>query len=163
MLIFVICYLPPLLLLRYVNINHLVMVLRILYCMAVWMGAIMGVGTPLVSPLQARFHQHYKSRGYGTDHLLYGRSFVRVGFESYHPTLRFPIHHNHIASPISKWLQIRTTGTSPTTQAGPSIELFNIAPPRRRFLARIRNMIFPCFPSRSNPNFTYRPPSPRTA
>jgi hypothetical protein len=103
MLIFVICYLPPLLLLRYVNINHLVMVLRILYCMAVWMGAIMGVGTPLVSPLQARFHQHYKSRGYGTDHLLYGRSFVRVGFESYHPTLRSPSTMTLSSTSSSTW------------------------------------------------------------
>jgi hypothetical protein len=54
------------------------------------------VGTPLVSFLQARFHQYYKSRGYGFDHLLHGRSFVRVGFESYYATLEVPIHHNLI-------------------------------------------------------------------
>jgi hypothetical protein len=36
MLIFVRCYLPPLLILRYVNMNHLIMVLRILYYMGLW-------------------------------------------------------------------------------------------------------------------------------
>jgi hypothetical protein len=49
-----------------------------------------------VSPQQARFDDNFKSRGYGTDHLLYGRSFVRVGFESYYPTLEVPIRHNLI-------------------------------------------------------------------